>query len=77
MEQHLIHAKAWQYTLYKNGTDYVLSVPCGSSAIYEVNVPISPDIAEAGLDDPAVLEGLAAAIKDDPEPFISQSIRLN
>ncbi len=77
MEQNLIHEKAWQYKLYKAGTDYVLSVPCGSSAIYEVNVPISPDIAKAGLADPPLLEGLATAIKDDPESFISQSIKLN
>jgi hypothetical protein len=31
MENILLHEKAWSYKLYKNGSEYVLSVPCGSS----------------------------------------------
>ena len=77
MENILLHEKAWTYKLYKNGSDYVLSVPCGSSALYEVDIPIGQEVAEAGLHDPALLELLATSIQQDPNAHLSHSISLN
>lgn len=77
MENILLDEKAWNYKLYKNGSDYVLSVPCGSSALYEVDIPIDQEVAEAGLHDPALLELLATSIQQDPNAHLSHSISLN
>ncbi len=77
MENILLHEKAWSYKLYKNGSEYVLSVPCGSSALYEVDIPIDQEVAKAGLHDPALLELLATSIQQDPNAHLSHSISLN
>ncbi len=77
MEPILLREEAWQYKLQKLGAKYVLSVPCGSSAMYELNVPIAQEIAEAGLDDPSVLALLAQTIKNDPDTYMSHQIKLN
>ena len=77
MENILLDEKAWSYKLYKNGSDYVLSVPCGGSALYEVDIPIGQEVAEAGLLDPALLDLLATSIRQDPEAHLSHPISLN
>lgn len=77
MENILLQEKAWSYKLYKNGSDYVLSVPCGGSALYEIDIPIGQEVAEAGLLDPALLDLLATSIRQDPEAHLSHPISLN
>lgn len=77
MENILLHEKAWSYKLYKNGSEYVLSVPCGSSALYEVDIPIGKEVAEAGLLDPDLLDLLATSIRQDPNAHLSHPTSLN
>lgn len=77
MENILLHEKTWSYKLYKNGSDYVLSVPCGSSALYEVDIPLGQEVAEAGLLDPTLLELLATSIQQNPDAHLSHPGSLN
>lgn len=35
--------KAWDYVLYENDGDYILSVLCGSIGIYELNIMLNSD----------------------------------
>ena len=40
MEKITLDENVWSHTLYKQGSSYVLSVPCGGTAVYELHVPL-------------------------------------
>ena len=60
MEKIILDEKSWRYKLCRQGEQYILSVPCGGAALYELDIPVDQATAEAGLHDPALLELLAA-----------------
>jgi hypothetical protein len=59
----------WSYQLFKTENGYVLSVPFGGSAISEINIGISNEEAQAGINDHARLDSLAAGIRQNPRAF--------
>ena len=38
-----LSGRSWDYTLYRNGADLILSVVCGTVGIYEVNVKLDKE----------------------------------
>lgn len=71
-----IRQKSWNYTLYKsdNGA-LILSVVCGGSAMYELNIPV--DNADHSLDlSDEKLEKFAQNIRDKSFEFSKHSIQL-
>lgn len=66
MEKITLDENVWSHTLYKQGSSYVLSVPCGGTAVYELHVPLDEATAEAGMKDPGLLELLATSVRQDP-----------
>lgn len=68
--------KAWSYTLYETDGQYVLSVLCGSAAMYELNIPLEPDDVARVTSDGAFLDSLATEIRDNPHRFAARSIKI-
>ncbi|MFM7523920.1 MAG: hypothetical protein ACKO4M_07110 [Betaproteobacteria bacterium] len=77
MEKIILDEKAWSHTLYKHGSHYVLSVPCGGTAVYELDIPIDEATAETALQDPSVLELLASSIRQNPEAYLAKTVGIN
>ena len=71
-----VRDKAWAYTLFELEGTYVLSVLCGSSAMYFLNIPLTKAESERALSDGAFLDELAKQITTDPHSFAPRSIQL-
>jgi hypothetical protein len=71
MEKIILDEKSWRHKLCKQGEHYVLSVPCGGAALYELDIPVDQATAEAGLHDPALLELLATSVQQDPAAYVA------
>jgi len=72
----LIIENPWSYQLFLTKNGYVLSVPYGSSAITEMSIGISNEEAQAGINDHARLEALAAGIRQNPQAFAEFEVAL-
>lgn len=69
--------KPWAYALYKiEGKGFVLSVLCGTAAMYELNIPVDDDTAARMSADEIFLETYANEIREHPARYSTQSIRL-
>lgn len=66
--------KKWTYTLYGSEIGHILSVVCGDVALYELNIPLSPDEAIKLLADNEYLDRLATDIANNPQKFAWKSI---
>lgn len=69
-----IRQKAWMYTLYESDGSYILSVVCGGVAMYELNIPLSPDEASKAVSDEAFVETLAKNIASNPHQYAPKSV---
>jgi hypothetical protein len=72
----LILENPWSYQLFLTKNGYVLSVPYGSSAITEMNIGISSEEAQAGINDHARLDSLATGIRQNPQAFAEFEVAL-
>lgn len=66
----------WNYILYCTDNRYILSVVCGTSALYELNIPLSADETTLSLSDPSYLDCLAAEIRSNPHVYSPRSIEM-
>jgi hypothetical protein len=76
MELTKIAEKKWSYTLYKSEQGYVLSVLCGGSAMYEINVLLTPDEEAKVLAGGNALDEMASSISDNPNAYLVRNIQL-
>ena len=76
MTAELIFENPWSYQLFLTKNGYVLSVPYGSSAITEMNIGISDEEAQAGINDHARLESLATGIRQNAQAFAQFAVAL-
>ena len=67
--------KPWAYSLCKlRDGRFVLSVLCGSVAMYELNIPLDQDAAAKAIADEVFLEKYAVDIRDHPARFADRNI---
>ena len=76
MTAELILENPWSYQLFLTKNGYVLSVPYGSSAITEINIGISDEEAQAGINDHVRLESLAAGVRQNAQAFSEFEVAL-
>ena len=72
-----IEEKSWTYILYKYQDKYILSVMCGSIALYDVNIIVDDSIIKQfenkGI---TVLDELASIIRDNSDKYSQEHIDL-
>ena len=75
MDPEKIMQKRWAYTLHrlKDGR-VVLSVLCGSAAMFELNIPLDDEAAAKAIVDQSFLEEYANNIRNNPEQYAPRSI---
>ena len=70
----LITMVPWSHFLSKIGEDYVLTVLCGTSAVYSLNIPLNPEECALALASNDSLEKIAARIRDYPALYDTRHI---
>lgn len=69
--------KAWDHVLYRDGEKLLLSVLCGTVALYEVNIELNEAEREGYLQNGAeMITGLVQRIREDPEPYFPRRIQI-
>ena len=67
--------KPWDYILFEKDNEYILSVTCGSVAIFEINIQLSDseskNYLEKGIN---YIDVLAKEIQYKPSEFSSRNI---
>jgi len=71
-----IAEKKWVYTLYQSDDGYILSVLCGSSAMYQLNIPLSKNESDKAIGDADYLNELVKDIQQHPKKYASRSIKI-
>jgi len=72
----LIIDRGHEFKLYRRGTELVLSVLCGSSAMYELQLVLAPDeVARFGTEGEPFLHALSRRVARTPEAFSSRGNR--
>ena len=67
--------KDWNYTLYKDGGKLILSVLCGTVAMFDLNVPLNEEEKEDFyLKGEVFLDDLAEKIRFSPPAYQERSI---
>ena len=67
--------KNWDYTLYKKGTQLILSAVCGSVGVFEMNVILSPsEIEKYNQHGNQYIETLARKIQQSPSSYKSRHV---
>lgn len=66
----------WFYILYREEEKYILSVTCGTSAVFDLEILLDQDEIKSLLEkgEPFV-EELAGQIRNDPDAFLHRKIR--
>jgi|KBSMisStaDraftv2_1062788.scaffolds.fasta_scaffold99277_2 hypothetical protein len=73
----MVAQKKWVYTLYQDEHQaLVLSVLCGGVGMYELNIPLSDEDGQRALNDEGFLDGLAEAIRTQPQNYAEKSVRI-
>ncbi|RZJ60014.1 MAG: hypothetical protein EOO45_24940 [Flavobacterium sp.] len=70
-----LSGRSWDYTLYRNGADLILSVVCGTVGIYEVNVKLDKEETrryEGEGED--YIATFAKSVRNDPNEYTSRHI---
>lgn len=62
-----IKEEPWSYTLYQDGDSLVLSVLCGTSAMYETVIRL--DAEEMKMVDSGLLSDLVSKIRNSPKSY--------
>ena len=67
--------KNWNYVLYKNQGEYILSVVCGTVGLYEIEVKLnSEQRLNYENEDEGFIDELAQKIRDNPILYSKGSI---
>lgn len=67
----IIFNERWNYQLIKNNDKYVLSVMCGTVALYEIEVELSDEqIQEYTKKGKEYIEVLVGTIRSNPSEYI-------
>lgn len=61
--------QSWDYIAFKTPRGYVLSVACGSVAVYSLNIPISEQDFRQGMADSSHFGKLAQHIRNAPSAY--------
>ncbi len=67
----------WGYTLYKVADQYILSVVCGTIAIYSLEIPLDARETAQALEGTASLDALAAKIQYSPSSYHERRVCLD
>lgn len=70
--------KPWTYILYLDNDKYILSVVCGSVAMFEINLVLD-DVENAGYREQGevYISQLAAAVRDAPKAYMDRHTNVN
>ena len=70
-----IISKSWQYSLHKEGEKLLLSVVCGTVAIFTVTIELSEQEKNLFLEKgERYIDELAAEITYNPEAFMTRNV---
>ena len=64
------------YTIYERAPgEYIISVLCGTTVMFQINIPLSKKDYETGLKNKGHFVEIARTISDDPHHWFSKNIR--
>lgn len=69
----IVAQKKWVYTLYKTDEGMLLSVVCGGSAMFNVDVLLSKEEAIQAKQDDCFVDSLAEKIRNSPKKYMPNS----
>jgi hypothetical protein len=68
--------KPWSYILYRIDGKYVLSVVCGTVALFDRNIPLNPEEVAQALESSESLDALAAEIFNGGDEYRLRHINI-
>lgn len=72
----IIAESKWQWVLYQDKDEYILSVVCGTVGIYCVNFLLSNIESEKyQTEGSSFIDDLAISVRGNSEPFLSRQIQ--
>ena len=67
--------KQWEYVLYQNGQDFILSVVCGTVVLFDIKVILTKsEIEEYKQDGEVSIGQLADKIRNNPDEWMYRKI---
>ncbi len=77
LKKSILKQQPWSYTLYDSDIGPVLSVVCGGTGMFELNIPLTPEeFAQVSGDEDATM-ALVRAITDAPDRYAARSIAID
>ncbi|MCX2803411.1 hypothetical protein OQJ68_16670 [Microbulbifer thermotolerans] len=67
-----ISEEPWSYTLYQDGEKFIISVLCGTSAMYETTIELTKEEIEALKENGAA--AIAAKVREQKSKYAKRNI---
>jgi hypothetical protein len=71
-----IKMKPWEYILFRTQDGYLLSVTCGTSGMYQLNIPLTKEEEGQCLASDSAIDELAAKIRYEPSRYAERKVEI-